>query len=99
MKTNLLKSTILMLAITASMYAWAQPRPASEYNKYPIGDGNTAAEITWTTIGNDVVITISAVEGSADPSATRFRDQIQENHKGNGMCDAGLGKFKVNVNW
>lgn len=85
--------TIVGLFLATSV--WGQPIPASEYNKYPIGSGNSAAEITWTTIGNDVVITISAVEGSEDPSATRFRDQIQANHKGNGMCDAGLGKFKV----
>ena len=91
---------ILLFAVVGMMAAnaWGQPRLASEYCKYPIGEGNTAAEITWTTVGNDVVITISAVAGSVDPSATRFRDQLQENNKGNGMCDAGLAKFKVGEN-
>ena len=95
MKIHFIPFLSLLLLTTN---AWAQPRPVSEYNKYPIGSDNKAAELSWTTIGNDVVITISAVAGSVDPSATRFRDQVSTAKHGNGMCNEGLSKFKVNVN-
>lgn len=73
----------------------AQPKLASEYCETSMGGdvaNGAAAGFTWeTNASGDVVITLSEVDGGA-AGTTNFR---KTNGTGQGMCDTGLGKFKV----
>ena len=89
------KLSFILALLCASMMAMASPLLSSEYCQTSMGGdkaNGAAAGFTWETNGaGDIIITLSEVDGGA-AGTTNFRNT---NKTGNGMCDAGLGKFKV----